>query len=70
MSDFPVLLRLPCLVVVLVALLRACPGQAQSFDASGLDRPTELGGSWLMKPGDDWPMLSRATMTQAGRAWT
>ncbi len=53
MSDFPLLLRLPCLVVVFVALLRACPGLAQTFDASGLDRPTELAGTWLMKPGDD-----------------
>jgi hypothetical protein len=53
MSDFPLLLRLPCLVVVFMALLRGSPGLTQSFDASGLDRPTPLGGTWLMKPGDD-----------------
>lgn len=48
------MLRLTGLVVVFVALLRACSGQAQSFDASGIDRPTELAGTWLMKPGDDF----------------
>jgi hypothetical protein len=53
MSDLPVLLRLPYLVVIFVLLLRPGSGQAQSFDASGLDRPNPLGGAWLMKLGDD-----------------
>jgi sigma-B regulation protein RsbU (phosphoserine phosphatase) len=70
MSDFPSLLRLPCLAVVFVALLSACPGQAQSFDASGptgIDRPTPLGGTWLMKPGDD---LAYAQPGYDDSAWT
>jgi phosphoserine phosphatase RsbU/P len=67
MSQFPVLLRLQCLAVVLVALLIACPGQAQSFDASGLDRPTELAGTWLMQPGDD---LAYAQPGYDDSAWT
>ena len=42
---------LTILLLVLMALARA--GQAQIFDASKIDHPTNLAGTWLVKAGDD-----------------
>jgi hypothetical protein len=40
-------------ILLLLILAGVNAGLAQSFDASTIDRPTDLPGTWLMKAGDD-----------------
>jgi phosphoserine phosphatase RsbU/P len=66
MRGFPVQVA-PRIALLLFVLMAFHAGEAQSFDASKLDRPTNLSGTWLMKAGDD-PAYAQPGFDDSG--WT
>jgi hypothetical protein len=61
-------MRVSALIILLLTMRAGVnAGRAQSFDASKIDRPTDLPGTWLMKAGDD-PAYAQPGFDDSG--WT